>query len=60
MSMYTTSPAFSIPLTSRKVFINDLDCSPGPAYNTFGLNKKTKSSSFGNNMSKRTEINQGV
>lgn len=54
MSMYTTSPAFSIPLTSRKVFVNDLDCSPGPVYNTFGLNKKTKSSSFGNNMSKRT------
>ncbi len=58
--MYKTSPAFSIPSTSRKVFVNDYDYSPGPTYNTFGLNKRIQSSSFGISMSKRTSINEGV
>ena len=52
--MYTTSPAFSIPATSRKVFVNNHDYSPGPVYDTFGINNRSKSSSFGICMSKRT------
>ncbi len=52
--MYTTSPAFSIPSTSRKVFVNDYDDSPGPMYNTFGLGIRHKSLSYGIGMSKRT------
>lgn len=55
--MHTTSPAFSIPSTSRKVFVNDHYYSPGPAYNTFGLNTRSKSSTFGISMSKRASIN---
>ncbi len=54
IKMYTTSPAFSIPSTSRKAIINDSDNSPGPAYNTFGLNRKHKSLSYGIGMSRRT------
>jgi len=58
--MYTTSPAFSIPSTSRKVFNDDYEGSPGPMYNTFGLGIRHKSLSFGIGMSKRTQINNGV
>jgi hypothetical protein len=57
---FTTAPAFTVPLTERKVFLPlELD-SPGPAYNTFGLNKKSKSLSHGIGKSLRTKINHGV
>ncbi len=52
--MYTTSPAFSIPNTSRKVFTNDYDDSPGPIYNTFGLGLRHKSQTHLIAKSKRT------
>lgn len=58
--MYTTSPAFSIPATSRKVFTNDYDDSPGPMYNTFGLGLRHKSQTHLIGKSKRTEINHWV
>jgi hypothetical protein len=58
--MNTTSPAFSIPLTSRKVFTNDYDDSPGPKYNTFGLGIRHKSLSYGVSLSQRIPINYGI